>query len=180
MPEPQSNPPETVLVGRVVRAHGLRGDVLVEVLSDVGTRFEPGARVLVCHGSGLEELEILRSRPYKDHLRVCFAGLQDRTAAEGLRGAELVVERKDVPMAPEGSFYYFELMECSCHDVHAGDLGEVVGIVEDGGGLLLEVARAERRLLVPFVRSFVIAVDIGARRIELDLPPGLIETCAST
>ena len=52
-------------------------------------------------------------------------------------------------------------------------------VVEDGGGLLLSLADGERQLLVPFVREFVRAIDIDDRLIELDLPPGLLESCAS-
>ena len=51
---------------------------------------------------------------------------------------------------------------------------------EDGGGLLLEVESGERRLLVPFVDAFVVKIDVAARRIDLDLPPGLVDVCAST
>ena len=70
-------------------------------------------------------------------------------------------------------------MNCRCHDRRHGELGKVVDVIEDGGGLLLEVADGERRLLVPFVRRYLVAVDRVERTIELDLPAGLIETCAS-
>ncbi|HSM52451.1 MAG TPA: ribosome maturation factor RimM, partial [Thermoanaerobaculia bacterium] len=112
-------------------------------------------------------------------LLVELAGLTDRDAAEELRGCWLEVPAAAVPPAPEGSFYFFELVGCRCHDRLAGDLGEVVDLLEDGGGLLLLLERPGARLLVPFVERFLLRVDPAGRRIELDLPPGLVETCTS-
>jgi 16S rRNA processing protein RimM len=106
--------------------------------------------------------------------------MPDRTSVEGLRGLELTVERADVPEAPAGSFYHFELLDCACHDRAVGELGTVRAIHEDGGGLLLEIERGDRRVLVPFVDAFLVRVDVAARRIDLDLPPGLVDVCAST
>jgi 16S rRNA processing protein RimM len=169
--------PETILVGKVVRAHGLRGEVVVEVLSDVEDRFADGAELLTT--AGRSPLRVEQSRPHKGALLVRFRGLDDRTAAEGLRGSELLVHRDAVPAAPDGAFYYYELVDCRCVDRHEGDLGRVSKVVEDGGGLLLEVSDDRRRLLVPFVHDFLVSVDVESGRIEVDLPPGLVELCAS-
>jgi 16S rRNA processing protein RimM len=170
--------PESVVVGRVIRPHGLAGEVVVEVESDVEERFAPGSTLII--GARGRSIEVIGARPFGDRLLVRFAGLDDRGAVEGLRGLELSVPRKDVPAAPAGSFYRFELLDCECRDAREGELGRVVGIHEDGGGLLLEVAGPERRVLVPFVDAFVVRVDVAARRIELDLPPGLVDICGST
>ena len=173
--------PETVLVGSVVRAHGLRGDVIVAPLSDVGGRFDVGSRLFVCHADGrMKRDTVCRSGGYRDRLLIGFESSVDRDSAEALRGAELRVERREVPEAREDQYYYFELLGCLCRDAVAGDLGPVVAIIEDGGGLLLEVDRGGQKVLIPFVRSFLRKIDVEAGEIELDLPPGLLETCAST
>ena len=173
--------PETVLVGSVVRPHGLRGDVVVIPQSDVGDRFDVGSRLFLCHADGRVELDIVRrSGGYRDRLLISFESSVDREAAEALRGAELRVARDDVPGARDGQYYYFELVDCLCRDAVAGDLGPVVAIIEDGGGLLLEVDRDGQKVLIPFVRSFLRRIDVEAGEIDLDLPPGLLETCAST
>lgn len=170
--------PDIVLVGRVVRPHGLAGEVVVEVETDVEERFEPGSTMRL--GKSGRRVEVVQSRPFGDRLLVRFAGMEDRTAVEGLRGFELTVERGEVPRAPAGTFYHFELLDCACFDRTLGELGHVRALHEDGGGILLEVARGERRLLVPFVDAFVVSIDVEARRIDLDLPPGLVDVCAST
>jgi 16S rRNA processing protein RimM len=170
--------PDVVVVGRVIRPHGLAGDVVVEIETDVPERFDPGSTLRL--GPGGRDVEVVEARPFGDRLLVRFAGFGDRTAVEGLRGLDLTVERREVPAAPAGSFYHFELLDCTCHDAHEGELGRVIALHEDGGGTLLEVADEERKLLVPFVESFVVRVDVATRRIELDLPPGLVDVCAST
>ena len=109
---------------------------------------------------------------------MAFAGIADREAAESLRGLELWVPLSEVPAAPPGAFYVFELIGCRCVDERHGDIGVVVDIQEDGGGTLLEVEEGGRRVALPFVEAFVLAIDRAARRIDLRLPEGLLATCA--
>lgn len=185
-PEP-GQPPATVAVGRVLRPHGVRGEVVVEVLSDNPERFEAGAELLLMApgeaGEAAPEaarrrLTIETVRPHRGVLLVGFAGVEDRDEADLLRG-ELAVPGTDVPAPPEGTWYHFQLLGCRVADRAAGELGEVVDLVEDGGGLLLVVAGEGRRVPVPFVARFLVRVDVAAREIEVDLPEGLIEACAS-
>jgi 16S rRNA processing protein RimM len=170
--------PDIVLVGKVVRPHGLDGEVVVESSSDVEERFEPGSILRL--GPAGRRVEVSRCRPFGDRLLVRFEGMSDRTAVEGLRGLDLTVERDEVPRAPAGTFYHFELIDCACWDRALGELGTVRALHEDGGGVLLEIEKGERRVLVPFVDAFVVRVDVQAGRIDLDLPPGLVDVCAST
>jgi 16S rRNA processing protein RimM len=173
---------ERVEVGRVGRAHGLRGEVAVESYSDAPERFSPGAELLATLPATPDRprpLTVATARPHRGLLLVRFAGVADREAAEELRGALLEVPRESVPEAPEDTWYHFQLLGCRCHDRRGGDLGEVVEVAEDGGGALLVVDSGERRLLVPFVRQIVREVDPESGRIELDLPEGLIEACES-
>ncbi len=180
--ESRADLPERVAVGRVLRPHGVRGEVTVEVLSDVPGRLEPGSRVLgIREGRPPIRLEVKESRPHKGGLRLHFLGYDGpdgRERSEELRGLSLEVDRSDVPPAPEGTYYWYELVGCSCF-VEGEDLGRVTDVVEDGGGLLLVVSDGEREVPIPFVKSFLKSVDVGQGRIELDLPPGLLETCAS-
>jgi 16S rRNA processing protein RimM len=170
-----------VEVGRVRRPHGIRGGVLVEVLSDVPERFAAGSLLeLVTAGGHRRQVEVAQAAPHGDSLRVSFVGFDSRDDVEPLKGAGLEVRRELTPSAPEGEFYYFELAGCVCVDRVGGNLGTVTRVIEDGGGLLLEVVDGERTLPVPFVRAFIRSIDIPGRRIDLELPDGLIETCVST
>jgi 16S rRNA processing protein RimM len=183
--------PERVTVGRVLKPHGLRGDVVVEVLSDVPERLAPGSRLAAvadpeapaagkaASSTGAIELEIVASRPHNAGRRLRFAGRDDRDAIEELRGLWLTVERPAVPAPPAGTYYHYQLVGCRVRDAEAGELGEVVDLVEDGGGLLLLVSDGTRQVPVPFVASFLAEVDVASGRIELALPPGFLEACAS-
>jgi 16S rRNA processing protein RimM len=171
---------ERVEVGRIGRAHGVRGEVAVDVSSDVPDRFRPGARLIAAPaGRDPFPLEIETQRPHKGGLLVRFAGIADRDAAEALRGLSLEVPRAEVPAAPAEQFYFFELVGLACHDTTHGHLGRVEDVVEDGGGVLLRVRDGERELLVPFVETMVTAVDLAGGRLDLMLPEGLVETCGS-
>lgn len=170
----------------VRRSHGVRGEAVVEPFSDAPDRFAVGRELLVTPAvdataqPGLpRHLTIASVRPHKEILLVRFAGIDDRDAADSLRGAVLEIERSEVPEPPEGTFYYFELVGCRVRDVVDGDLGEVTDVIEDGGGVLLAIDDGTRRLLVPFVGTMVRSIDTDAGLIELELPEGLVEACAS-
>lgn len=172
---------ETVVVGRVLRPHGVRGEVAVEVWTDNPSRFERGATLLA---GAAGNLEVVESRPHRGVVLVRFDGIEDRDAADSLRGLELTVPAASVEAPAEGTYYHFQLLGCRVRDLGEGDLGEVVDLAEDGGGLILvvegEVAGGgRRRVPVPFVRTMLRRVDVERREIEVDLPEGLVEACAS-
>src|SRR5688500_12592557 len=103
---PRRDLPERVAVGRVLRPHGVRGEVMVEVLSDVPGRLAPGRRLRASWEGKPARLsrEVLVEtyRPHKSGALVRFAGAEDRDQAEELRDALLEVDRSEVPDAPEG------------------------------------------------------------------------------
>ena len=180
--------PDHVLVGTILRPHGIRGEVSVALWSDNESRFAAGAVVAAVReentarpsrqGVPARSLKVGRATPYKGGLRVAFEGVEDRDAAEALRGLELWVPRDSVPVAPAGRYYVFELIGCRCVDARDGEVGTVVDIVEDGGGILLEIEREGSRSAIPFVEDFLVRIDRAARTIEVRLPEGLLETCA--
>ena len=171
--------PETVAVGRVLRPHGVRGEVSVEVLSDVPDRFKVGSRVTgVRKGAPPVVLTVAASRAHKGGAIVLFEGWDGRDRAEELRGLDLEIPRTEVPKAKSGTYYQFELLGCLCRD-RGQELGRVVEVLEDGGGLMLIVEGGGRRVPVPFVKEFLTKVDVEVGEIDLALPEGLIEECAS-
>jgi 16S rRNA processing protein RimM len=173
------NLPETVEVARIRRPHGVRGAVLVEVESDVASRFQAGARLLLRGPDGsVRPVTLTAASPHRGGLLLNFEELADRDAVEVLRGYSLEVPVDDVPARPENGWYFFELLGCRCVDRLAGELGEVVEILEDGGGVLLRVEGPGRGLLVPFARAFVSGVNVDDGTIALDLPESFLATCA--
>ena len=189
--EPAAGPPERkaagstdpaeerVLVGEVIRPHGLLGEVKLEIFSDVPERFELGAELwLTVPGQAPRRVRVAGLRPGTGGALLLLEGCETREQAETLRGGRLEVGLSEVPEAPEGTYYHHQLIGCGCVDEALGPLGEVVAVLEDGGGELLEIERpGGRRVLVPFVEDQVAEVDVAGRRIGLRLPPGLLEAC---
>jgi 16S rRNA processing protein RimM len=154
--------------------------VSVEVLSDVPGRFAVGSALTLVESDGRRRpVRVESLRPHQGRLLVRFEGYADRDRVESWRGAVLEGRRSEAPKPPEGSFYFYQLIGCTCRDRIAGPLGEVVSVVEDGGGLLLEIEEERRTLLVPFVAEYIERIDPDSQRIDLHLPSGLIEICAS-
>ncbi|MDX6666871.1 MAG: rRNA processing protein RimM [Solirubrobacteraceae bacterium] len=153
-----------LVAGRVGRPHGLDGSFHVqEPRADLLAR---GATVIVAG----DEREIVRRAGTDTRPIVAVAGCTDRTAAEALRGVELLVARATAPALGEDEFYAAELEGCRVHDA-----GVEVGVVRRMLALpsceVLEVARAGggADLLVPLIRDAIRQVDIEQRRIEIDL-----------
>jgi 16S rRNA processing protein RimM len=176
--------PARVQVGRLIRAHGVKGEALVEILTDrPDERFTPGAVLFLAdaqgHAKKPDRLTIETTRPYRDALLVLFREITAPEVMTTLRGGFLEVPASVVPPPPDGSYYHFQLVGCRCLDATVGELGQVRDVVEDGGGLLIVVEREGVTLPIPFVQAFLEAVDLEAREIRFRLPPGLVETCAS-
>lgn len=171
--------PGAIVVARILKPHGLRGEVAVEILTDVPGRLESGSHLLLALPDGHRAVQVAASRPHGRGLLLRLEGFEDRDAAETLRGLALEVDRREVPPAPPGTWYHFELVGCRLIDRTRGELGVVTDLLEDGGGHLLVVEGESGVLPVPWVAHFIVAVDVAARRIEVDLPEGLVETCTS-
>lgn len=172
---------ERLVVARVGRAHGIRGEVTVQVhTDDPGARFVPGA-TLFCTPvrTGLPEtLTLATARDHNGVLLLSFEEIGDRTAAEALRGVRLEadVEEPDDEHREPDAWYDHELIGLAAVDPGGAALGRVVGVEHLPAQDLLEVERpgGERRL-VPLVTAIVPEVDLAAGRVVIDAPPGLLE-----
>ncbi len=173
--------PDRVLVGLLVRPHGVRGEAMVELHTERPERFTAGRELWLSPRRGeSRRVRVAASRPHRQGLLVAFEGIADRDAVEALRGAELEIDRAEVGAPPAGRWWAFDLVGCRASDRLAGDLGEVVDLVEDGGGWLVLVARPSgATLALPFVEAYLVEVDVGAKRLAWNLPEGLIELCES-
>lgn len=164
----------------MVRAHGVSGHLIVAPSSDVAGRFAPGVELsLVAANAVVASVRVAGVWRHGDLLRLALDPPISREEAQALRGSVLEVERERVPPAPAGTYYQFELVGCRVCDRVRGDLGEVVDLLADGGGLLLVVEGPHGELPIPFVERFLERVDVAERTIATVLPEGLVEACAS-
>jgi 16S rRNA processing protein RimM len=162
--------PPRVAVGRVTRAHGIRGEVSVLVLSEVEDRFAPGAGLFLDDGRKVTVDEVRRNR---GRLLVKFAEIPDRTAAEGLRQRYLFVNEADVPPAPEGAFWPHQLEGCEVITEGGRSLGVIREIVHGVANDIWVAGPPENEVLVPALNDVVVSVHVEARRVVVREIPGL-------
>jgi 16S rRNA processing protein RimM len=168
-----------LLVGRVVKAHGVTGELVVEVRTDdPEARFAPGAVVRAKKSGAPERSCVIDAvRDHGGRLLVRLAGVADRDAAEAMRGSLLVVDSADLPPIDEPDEYYDHQLEGLRVTTTTGeDLGTVAEVVHTAAGELLAVRReGAGELLVPFVTAVVTSVSLDSRTVAIDPPEGLLE-----
>lgn len=165
-----------LVIGRIGRPHGLRGEVTVEVRTDSPElRFTPGIR-LDTEPADRGPLQIDAVRDQNGRLLVRFAGVEDRTAAEALRDTLLAVDSATSPPLEPEEYWDHQLIGLRAYTAAGEELGVVTDVLHPPGSDLLAVRRPDdRELLLPFVAAIVPTVEVAAGRIVVDLPEGLLD-----
>jgi len=177
--------PAFIIVGRVRKAHGIRGEVVVEPITDAPDAvFASGRRVFAGTATGdlapsRAELHVASSRPFNDGFLVAFAEVPDRTVAETWRGRYLLVPADELAAPSDEEVYVHELPGMRV-ELASGDLvGTVEATYELPQGLAIDVRRSAPRdgetVLLPFDERTVASVDREARRIVVTPAEGLLE-----
>ncbi len=168
-----------LVVGRLRKPHGLKGDCAVFPLTDQPERaFAPGQAVWLKNLAGnvvAGPLEVERSRVYHRQWLVAFRGHLHVDAVKPWGGHFLAVTAEALAPPAEGEVYLHELAGFAVVDPSGQALGLVTAVLEPPAGLMLEVQGPKREFLVPFRKEFVTDVDRAARRLVVDLPEGLID-----
>ena len=172
--------PDLVVVGRIGRPQGIKGEVTVEVRTDdPEARFAPGATLLSDDGP----LTVAQSRDHSGKLVVLFDGVADRNDAELLRGRVLQVDARTLPpLDDEDEYYDSQLIGLDVEQSDGTCLGTVLDVLHLPQGDVLAVERPTRlttpkgpELLIPFVKEMVPVVDLAGHRVVVELPEGLLE-----
>jgi 16S rRNA processing protein RimM len=166
-----------LVVGRVGRPHGIRGELTVQVhTDDPDLRFAAGS-VLATEPAVRGPLTVSSSRWHSGRLLVRFDGCTDRSQAEELRGTFLVMDSAEVGPSPDPEeFRDHELIGLSVSTLPGEPVGVVADVLHQGQDLLvIEPAAGGEPILVPFVAAIVPEVDVAAGRLVIDPPPGLLD-----
>ena len=168
-----------LVVGRVVRAHGVTGEVVVEIRTDdPDTRFAPGTtlRAKPSRGGPERDYVVDSAREHSGRLLVRLDGVADRSAADSLRGTLFVVDTADLPPIEEPDEFYDHQLEGLQVVTTAGTpVGSVAEVLHTAAGELLSVRSEAGEVLVPFVSAIVTSVSLADQTIEIDPPEGLLE-----
>ncbi|WP_113699977.1 ribosome maturation factor RimM [Nonomuraea lactucae] len=164
-----------LVVGRIGRPHGVRGDVTVEVRTDdPELRFAAGTSIAT-DPSSRGPLVVESSRWHKGSLLLSFAGVADRDAAEELRGTMLVIDSADVaPSEDPDEFHDHQLIGLTVVTASGEEVGEVTDVLHHGQDLLVVRRAGQDDALIPFVRTLVPEVDLEGGRLVVDPPEGLL------
>ena len=162
-----------LLVGRVARAHGIRGHVIVNPETDfMEERFRVGQRLLVGAAAHPREYEIEAVRFHQGRPVVRFAGVATMTEAETLSGSELWLREAELGPLPAGTFYRHDLVGCEVRKKDGEVLGRVTAVE---GSLDRSYLVVDEHVMIPLVADICVAVDIARRRVTVDPPEGLID-----
>jgi 16S rRNA processing protein RimM len=177
-----------IVVAHLVRPQGRNGELLAEILTDFPERFAERQRLFLtkpdASASGEPREIALESHwLHKDRIVLKFAGVNSINDAEMLRGLDVVIPREERAPLEEDAVYLDELIGCRVFDLHGtqGGAGREVGEIVDvdrestAGDLLVVKPSSGPDVLIPFVKAFLQRMDLAGRRIEMDLPEGLLE-----
>ena len=163
-----------IAVGWITRAHGVKGEVAVALLTQVPERFDAGSTLFLGE-SEHRSVTIKTSRPHHNRVLISFDDVKDRNAAELLRGQYLFVSADDAPELGENEFWPHQLLGCAVTYEDGRTVGEVVEVVE-GPANDLWIARGTEgspEVLIPALKDVVVSVDVVGRKVVIRDIPGL-------
>lgn len=165
---------QAILVGRILGPHGVRGLLRVQCFGDPVTLVGFGP-VTDKHGKPLFEMD-LKSSLKKGVMLMVAEGVNDRNAAEALKGTDLFIPRHRLPEPEEDEFYNADLLGLAVFHVDGAELGRVKAVENFGASDLLEIQpKSGRTYYVPFTKDIVPEIDLEAGRLSIDPPEGLID-----
>lgn len=162
------------MVGRIVKPHGLKGEVLVRVLSDNPQRFDPGSELLVGRDPGSSRtMKVESSRTNQARMLVQLAGCFCLEEAETLREQLIFVPAGALGKLEEDEFYFHELMGLAVHHKDGTVLGEITDVLDRLAQDLWVIRTSTGEVLFPAAKPLVVSVDTKNRVVVIDPPEGL-------
>lgn len=163
-------------VGRIARAHGIRGQVIVNLDTDFpDARFQPGVELFIERNGAVRALTLTSVRFQRDRPVIGIAGVETMNDAAALAGQELRVPVGELVPLPDGMFYWHDLIGCRVETPTGALVGTVEGVEGTLGGSRLVVAAPRGEVLIPLASEICTAIDPAAKRIVIDPPEGLLE-----
>lgn len=159
-------------MGRITRAHGVKGEVAVLVLSQVAERFEPGARLFLDEGAS-EAVTVAATRPHRQRLLVQFEEVGDRDRAESLQGSYLFVPADAAPPLSEGEFWTHDLIGCEVLTVAGRSLGLIREVLHTPANDVWAAHGEDGEVLIPALKDVVESVDVAGRKVVVREIEGL-------
>jgi len=166
---------EFITIAKVVKVQGRVGEVLTELFTDFPEKFEERRTLSAWLASGeRSELKLEYHWPHKGAMVLKFEGVDSIEDAEKLKGAEIQIPAADRTKLEDGSVYVSDLLGCAVV-VEGREIGKVTDVDFGAGEAPLLVVKGNKEYLIPFVEGFVVKQDLEGKRIEMQLPEGMLE-----
>ena len=164
-----------VLIGEIVGVHGIKGTNKIRSYAESLSVFKPGSSILVRESGGQEKsLEIKWVKPHTGTALILFEGIVEHDQAQALIGAVLFVPKEELPELEEGTHFWFDLIGMAVYTTEDAYLGRIESIIETGSNDVYVVRDKKKEVLIPALESVVLDIDIKNKRMQVDLPEGLL------
>lgn len=167
-----------IVVGRVRRPHGIKGELRVEILTDYPERLERHDHFYLAYPNTpdvVERYPVQGLRPHQDVMLVKLKGCDDRDTAEELRGMLVQIPFEDAVSLEEGEYYYFQLIGVDVETETGEWLGRVTDVLEAGAHDVYVVRGPRGEVLLPAIEDVVLELDLEADEMVVHLLPGMLE-----
>jgi 16S rRNA processing protein RimM len=171
---PVDGEPVYLAVGTLRRSHGIRGDMLVDVLTDFPERLKPGTYIYV--GDKKQSIKITRRRPHSEGMILGFEGISTSEQTAKYRAQTVYVKGDDRPPLPEGEYYHHQIIGLNVVDESGAALGIITEIIETGANDVYVVKGVdEREILLPAIKQVLLDVNLDTKTMRVHLLPGLVD-----
>lgn len=173
---PNAVPPEQgetafLIVGHLQRAHGIKGEISMQVITDFPERLQKGKKLWV--GDTLIQHTIKSIRWKQDLMLLGFEGIDDRSGVDALVNLDVFVRTDALPRLPDGRYYFHQLIGLSVFE-QEDLIGKVTDILETGANDVYVVSLPDgKELLLPDIKSVILNIDLEEKKIQVAIPDGL-------
>jgi 16S rRNA processing protein RimM len=169
--------PGRIAVGVIRKPHGVRGEASVELWTNSPGRFDELTSVTLVspNESSTREARIASARAHGDRVLVKFEGFDAPEAIDPFRNWTIEIPESEARELEENEYFLHDLVGLTLVDAEGREQGEVVEVLEGGGGILLQVQRGERKFDVPFASEICTKIDLASKTITVNLPDGIDE-----
>ncbi len=164
---PDKGEPIFLIIGKIRKPHGVRGELLFEVITEFPERIKQGKKIFI--GQGKNEYIIEGIRTHQPHLLIKLKALDDCESVEHFRNQMVYIKTDSLPRLSEDEYYHHELVGMLVHNEDGIFLGQVSEIIETGANDVLVVTQEGKEILIPFINQVILEVNKKEKVISVKL-----------
>jgi 16S rRNA processing protein RimM len=164
----------SLLIAKIVGAHGLKGTFRVYSYAESLSVFKPDNSIVIRNTKGYEEIHTVKwAKPHKQIILLSLKGITAISQAEPLIGSEVFISKADLPKLENGTYYWFDIIGLSVFTIDDEYIGRVESVIPTGSNDVFVVKGGVKEILIPGIESVVLSIDLNKKIMTVDLPDGL-------